>query len=529
MAADRLILIVDDSPEDRAAVRRHLSQDAGADYRFIEAGDGPSGLDACRAEPPACLVLDFDMPGVDGLDFLDALAEFAGRGTIAVVMITGRGNEVTAVGSLKRGAQDYLVKGHYTPGTLRQTVADAIEKVDNQREMATQHAELDRLYREARESDRRKDEFLAMLAHELRNPLAPIRNASKVLRLNPDPEIQRQMGEVIDRQIGHMGRLLDDLLDVSRISRGRITLRREGVDLDEAVNRAVETVRPPADHLGPTLTVTPAAQPITLTADPTRFEQVLINLLTNALKYTDPGGEVRVSVEAAPGEAIVRVSDTGVGIAPEMLSRVFDLFAQADRSLDRSQGGLGIGLTLVRLLVELHGGTVSASSPGLGRGSEFVVRLPTAFEETSPSSVAVGLAGADGVAGADGGAGAVDVVRRRILILDDNAPAAESLAMLVDLSGHEARVAHNGEVALALAPKFRPDVVLLDIGLPGMDGYEVARRLRGLPDAVPTLRLIAVTGYGRDDDRRRGLDAGIDHHLVKPVDYQILERLINEP
>ena len=512
MAAGRLVLIVDDTPEDRAAVRRHLAFDAAAGYRFAEAEDGASGLAACRDEPPGCLLLDFELPGFDGLEFLDALAQTSGRDAFPVVMLTGRGSESIAVESLKRGAHDYLVKGEYTPGILRQTVADAIAKVDNLRELARQHAELERLYREARESDRRKDEFLAMLAHELRNPLAPIRNAVRVLRLSDDRPTQERMGEVIERQVGHMARLLDDLLDVSRISRGRIALRREPVDLGAAVGRAVEAVRPSLEGRGLTLEVEPAPAPATLDADPTRLEQVLVNLLTNAVKYTDPGGSIRVGLETGPAEAVLRVRDTGVGIAPEMLPRVFDLFAQADRSLDRSQGGLGIGLTLVRLLVELHGGTVTVSSPGVGQGSEFVVHLPAATT-TNPAAPAPGAGPADGSA-------------RRVLVVDDNVPAAESLAMLVRLSGHEARVVHDGTAALALAPEFRPDVVLLDIGLPGMDGYEVARRLRSVPGTPPSLLLIAVTGYGREDDRLRSRDAGIDHHLVKPVDFAVLEGLV---
>jgi PAS domain S-box-containing protein len=377
-------------------------------------------------------------------------------------------------------------------------------------------AEAERLYREAREADRRKDEFLAMLAHELRNPLSAVTNALHVLGVpGADGDVRESTRALMARQVRHLTRLVDDLLDVSRLMRGKITLRREPLDLAEVVSRAVEAVRPLVGARRQALEVALPPDPLRMEADPMRLEQVLINLLNNAAKYTEEGG--RISLTAAPedGEIVVRVRDTGMGIAPELLPRVFDLFVQADQSLARSQGGLGIGLTMVRSLTEMHGGRVEAHSAGSGRGSEFVVRLPL-LDGAAPG----GAPARERVAPAESA-----VVARRVLVVDDNDDAAQSLALVLRLAGHHVQVAHDGPEALALAGAHGPEVVLLDIGLPGMDGYEVATRLREM-DGLAGALLVAVTGYGQDEDRRRTRAAGIALHLTKPVAIEELRDLV---
>ncbi|MBI1918938.1 MAG: response regulator [Planctomycetes bacterium] len=377
-----------------------------------------------------------------------------------------------------------------------------------------------RLYGELRASDRRKDEFLAMLAHELRNPLAPIQNALHILeRGEEDREAFDFARAVIGRQVQHLVRLVDDLLDISRIMRGRVELRREQIELSAVVARAVETARPAIDAQRHQLTVALPGEPVRLDADPVRLAQVLANLLLNSAKYTPEGGSIRLSgslTGAAPGEVVLRVRDTGIGIPPEMLPHIFDLFTQVDSSPGRSQGGLGIGLTLVRRLVELHGGRVEAFSKGPGQGSEFTIRLPIldlqfAIEERGD--------------GPHRQSQIQNPTCRRVLIVDDNVDAANSLALMLRLQGHEVLVVHEGPAALEAATEFGPDVGVLDLGMPGMDGYELARRLRRLP-GLESVLLIALTGWGQEEFRRRSKEAGFDHHLVKPADPRSLHELL---
>jgi len=359
---------------------------------------------------------------------------------------------------------------------------------------------------------RRKDEFLAMLSHELRNPLASLVNGVHLLRLQEADEnaIQKQARTIIERQVGHLTRLIDDLLEVSRISTGRIRLHRENIDARGVVQRAVEMVRPLMMERHHELTIDQPPDPVWLYADPTRLEQVLANLLNNAAKYTDPGGRIVATVEPDGDEVVLRVRDTGVGIPPELLPRIFDLFTQAERSLDRSQGGLGIGLTLVKRLVEMHGGTAEVHS-ALGQGSEFVIRLPSGTRpdhETPPDETAQ-----------------KKIAPLQVLVVDDNQDMASSTALVLRAAGHDVRVAHSASDALAIAADYRPKVILLDIGLPGTDGYEVARRLRQLPECQGA-RLIAVTGYGQESDRVLSRQAGFDSHLVKPVDPHQLRTVL---
>ncbi len=361
--------------------------------------------------------------------------------------------------------------------------------------------------------DSRKNEFLAMLSHELRNPLAPLSNAVHMLRLqtNEDP-VQRQARGIIERQVGQLKHLIDDLLEISRITTGRVRLRLERIAISGVVERALETVQPLVTQRRHALTVALPPQPVWLRADAARLEQVVVNLLTNAAKYTDEGGQIWLSVRQEDDAAVLRVRDTGVGIAPELLPRIFDLFTQAERSLDRSQGGLGIGLSLVQHLVELHGGTVEVSSV-LGQGSEFVVRLPAV-----PTSVR--KLPADSIATAPPPARSC-----RVLVVDDNLDAAESMAELLAMHGHEVRMAHDGPAALEAVQQFQADLVLLDIGLPGLTGLEVARRIRQIP-ALANIMLVAMTGYGQETDHRNSKEAGFDHHLVKPANFDQVNKIL---
>jgi signal transduction histidine kinase/ActR/RegA family two-component response regulator len=366
-----------------------------------------------------------------------------------------------------------------------------------------------------READRRKDEFLAMLGHELRNPLAPIMMAVELLRLRlpTTPEVER-IRDVIERQVHHLTRLVDDLLEVSRITLGKIRLDKQVIDARSVVARAVETTRPNFEARKHTLSLDLPAQPISIDGDPVRLAQVLGNLLNNAAKYTQEGGHILLAVSRDGGDVVFRVKDDGIGLTAEMLDRVFDLFAQSDRSIDRSEGGLGIGLTLARRLVEMHDGAIGGASEGLGRGSEFTVRIPALADESAVVVKAQKPAKARGTA------------HLRALVVDDNVDAAEMLAALLESLGHEVRVVHDGGAALEAARELTPDIVMLDIGLPRMDGFEVARRLRERADHVPLL--VAITGYGQHDDRQRSLAAGFDHHLVKPVDRAAIESLLEK-
>jgi CheY-like chemotaxis protein len=370
-----------------------------------------------------------------------------------------------------------------------------------------------------KEADQRKDEFLAMLAHELRNPLAPIRNAMELFRLKglaepPSPELQWAR-EVVERQVQQLTRLVDDLLDVSRISRGKINLLIEPVGLAAVVARAVEISRPLIDARKHHLKSSLPGQAVWVAGDPARLAQVVSNLLNNAAKYTEEGGRIELSVEASCDQAVLRVRDTGVGIAAAILPHVFDLFTQVQGSVSRSEGGLGIGLTLVRSLVEMHGGSVLATSGGLGHGSEFIVRLPLLQEIPA----AAGAVGEQPEWARNGPA-------RRILVVDDNQANAELMALLLRLNGHEVRTAYDGPAALDSARGQPPDVVLCDIGLPGMSGLDVARLLRQDPSLKGTL-LLALTGYGQDEDRLRSQEAGFNAHLVKPVDLEALQALLS--
>jgi PAS domain S-box-containing protein len=370
-----------------------------------------------------------------------------------------------------------------------------------------------------KDADQRKDQFLAMLAHELRNPLAPISNAVQIMKVEgPNGPSFKWSTDVISDQIKHMTRMVDDLLDVSRITRGKVDLQKETIELAAVVDLAVEASRPLIEDYHHDLQITLAGEPIFLQVDPARLAQVLSNLLNNAAKYTDPGGAISLTAEQLGDEVAIRVRDNGIGIPPHLLTKIFDLFTQADQTLSRSRGGLGIGLTLVRSLIEMHDGRVTAHSEGLDQGSEFVVYLAAADRSASrfPNAVATDESRN------------VRLPCRRILVVDDNRSNAESLEVLLRAMGQEVYTAFDGATALEIARQHHPDVVLLDIGLPGIDGYEVARRCREEPE-LARMTLVAMTGYGQDSDRRRSQEAGFNAHLVKPVDREELRLLLHQP
>jgi signal transduction histidine kinase/CheY-like chemotaxis protein len=387
-------------------------------------------------------------------------------------------------------------------------------RLEAEQELLQQGAELQRQMRDAMaESDARKDEFLATLAHELRNPLAPVRNASHILRarMPPTPELQWAR-DVIDRQVTQMARLIDDLMDVARISRGTIELRCEHAALDEVVRDAVETSRPSIDAAGHDLVVRIPSEAIYLDVDVIRLAQVFSNLLNNAAKYTGPGGRIAVTAERDADTVAVTVEDSGIGIPPEMLAQVFEPFTQLDRSLERSKGGLGIGLALAKRLVEMHRGTIVAQSPGTGQGSRFVVRLPLSPQQSaSDAQVSMSPVPARG--------------RKRVLVADDNYDSATSLGILLNDAGYDVRTAGDGSQALETAAQFLPDIILLDIGMPRLNGYEVARHIRGQPWGRKPL-LVALTGWGGPEHRYQTAEAGFDHHLTKPVDPAALTRVL---
>jgi CheY-like chemotaxis protein/two-component sensor histidine kinase len=365
------------------------------------------------------------------------------------------------------------------------------------------------------EADQKKDDFIALLAHELRNPLAPLRNGLEVIKLSAgNPAAVNSVRDMMDRQLSHMVRIIDDLLDVSRIGRNKMELRLERITLEDAVKSAVETAAPTFEAAGVDLQVSLPSKPVILNGDLTRLAQVFSNLLSNSAKYTKRGGRVWLKAKCEGRWIVVSVMDTGIGIPPESLPTIFDMFAQVDRSIERSTGGLGIGLALVKGLTEMHGGTVSAVSEGTNRGSTFTVRLPIADEA---GKVSMQNAAGDGAA---------DAPRKRILVADDNRDSAESMAIMLELLHNEVVTAHDGLQVLAKAEEFRPEVILMDVGMPKLNGLETTKRLRQQPWGRD-VKIIAVTGWGQEGDRERTRSAGCDGHLVKPISLNDLQRLLD--
>jgi signal transduction histidine kinase/CheY-like chemotaxis protein len=409
--------------------------------------------------------------------------------------------------------------------TLNQVLQRANQELESaNRSLQTEVAERARVELALKEADRHKDEFLAMLAHELRNPLAPIHNAVQLMHRQSfaDPQLTWSR-DVIGRQLAHLTRLVDDLLDVSRITRGKINLSKEVIELETLMTRTLETVQPLLEERGHKLTVEVPKGILAVLGDPTRLVQALGNVLGNAAKYTERGGHITLAAAESGAEVVIRVRDNGIGIPAELMPMIFNLFTQLDRTSGPPQSGLGIGLALVQRLVEMHGGSVSARSDGLGKGSEFLIRLPLFIRETVESGQPIQQRSAleQSMTNAEGPAR----TQRRILVADDNNDALESLATLLQLSGHEVYTAANGAMALESAEAHRPEVALLDIGMPKLDGYEVARRIRAQPWGQ-RITLVALTGWGQDSDRRRSQEAGFDSHLVKPLDLDKLMELL---
>jgi len=400
----------------------------------------------------------------------------------------------------------------------RQALEQALRERDRAREALEEAVrERDRAEAVLREADRHKDEFLATLAHELRNPLAPIRSAMQIMRMaEGDHATATAARAMIERQLKHLVRLIDDLMDVSRLTQGKLELRKERVDLAAVLQIAFETNRPLLESKQHRLRIELPPHPLYVEADTTRLAQVFSNLLNNSAKFSDAHGTISIHAARQGRHAVVTVSDCGIGIEPAMLPRVFDMFTQVARGRSASHDGLGIGLTLVRRLVELHGGTVSAHSEGSGKGSAFTVRLDL-----------LEGAGVDCTLAPPSAGGGASQPRGRVLIADDNFDAAQSLALILRMEGHEVRTAGDGLEALEIAEGFQPQIVLLDIGMPKLDGYETARRLRERPWAASAL-LVAQTGWGQEDDKRRAREAGFDRHLVKPLDPEALSDLLEE-
>jgi signal transduction histidine kinase/ActR/RegA family two-component response regulator len=527
------ILVVDDQPAKLLTYEAMLGE---LGETLITASSARQALEHLLRTDVAVMLVDVCMPELDGFELAAMLRAHPRFQKVPIIFVSGvHLTEFDRLKGYASGAVDY-VPVPVVPEILRAKISVFADLFRKTRDLERLNRELEQRVAERtaaleastanlrdreealRETDRRKDEFLAMLAHEIRNPLAPIRTAVQLLRLKELPEAQRTNArDVIERQIEHLVRIIDDLLDVARITRGTITLQPARVDLAEVVARAVETSRPLIDSRRHELVVMLPDEPLNVFGDLTRLSQVLANLLNNAAKYTDPPGRIHVRVERDGGEAVLRVQDNGIGISREMLSRVFDLFAQADRTLERSSGGLGIGLALVRRLVEMHGGSVNAHSDGVGQGTEMVIRLPIGVDDRSAARPQETEAEkAPGASPTGEAAAAPPTPSRRILIVDDNKDAADSMALLVETAGHSARTAYDGHQALDLASAFAPDVLLLDLGVPGLNGFEIARRIRRQPWGQ-TVALIAVTGWGQEQDRRRTTEAGFDAHLIKPV------------
>jgi len=521
-----LLIGTDNTARKQVEAERMLLDQAIRDQQFYTRSLIESNIDALMTTDPRGIITDVNkqmeaLTGstrdeLIGAPFKDCFTD-PERAEAAIKLVLGEGKvtdyELTA---RARDGKQTVVSYNAT------TFHDRERKLRGVFAAARDVTERKRYEQSLQEADRRKNEFLAMLAHELRNPLAPMRNALQIMRLTASREVPRPEDEAIrsasammDRQVGQMVRLVDDLLDVSRISRGTIELRRARTELASAVHHAVEAARAQYKSMEHTLIVTLAREPMYINADPTRLAQVLGNLLNNACKYTPKGGQMRLSAERDDHQVVIRLKDNGIGIAAEELSRIFEMFVQIDTSLERSVSGLGIGLTLVKSLVEMHQGTVHVQSAGLGQGSEFVLRLPIMVEQ--PQSPAPGLT----VGKPTGNAG------RRILVVDDNQDSALSLAGLLKLTGHQTHTASDGQEAVAAALTFLPQVVLLDIGLPTMNGYDACRQIRAQPDGKRML-LIALTGWGQDEDRRKSKEAGFDAHLVKPVDHDQLMKLLAE-
>jgi signal transduction histidine kinase len=508
------ILLVDDQHSKLLTYESILGQ---LGENLIKVSSATEALDCLLRNEIAVVLVDVCMPELDGYELAAMIRQHPRFQRTSIIFVSAiLMTDIDRLRGYESGGVDY-VPVPVVPEILRAKVSIFADLYRKTRALERLNAELEHRVSERtaaleattaalQEADRRKDEFLAILAHELRNPLAPIRTAVQLLRLKELPEAQNARArEVIERQVQHLVCLIDDLLDVSRITRGMITLQREPVLVGAIVARGVETARPLIDARRHELKLELPDELLSVDGDKTRLVQILGNILHNAAKFMEPGGRISLKVTREGQSAVIRVKDTGIGIPADLVPKMFDLFAQVHSKAESSQGGLGIGLALVRRLVEMHGGAVAAFSDGPGRGTELVVRLPLLAAE--PTTAAIPSSESPAIPRLSG---------RRILVADDNADAVDALALLLQLAGHEVRTAHDGVEALEVAETFDPEVVLLDLGMPRMDGYEAARRLR---QRFPGNRvtLVAVTGWGQQQDRQRTAEAGFDVHLVKPV------------
>jgi signal transduction histidine kinase len=517
-------LLVDDLEENLLSLDALLRREG---LVLLKARSGDEALELLLRYDVALALVDVQMPGLNGFELAELMRGNVRSRHVPIIFVTaGNADAQWRFRGYEAGAVDFIQKP-IEPDILRNKAGIFFELYQQRQQIAAQRDALMAQADALKQADIRKDEFLALLAHELRNPLAPLRHGLDILRRSPDGQSAADIRDMMDRQLSHLVRLIDDLLDVSRVSQGKIELRKERLQAAEICRSALETSMPLIDAAGHTLTVDLPAEAIWFDADLTRLAQVISNLLNNAAKYTPEGGRITLSVQAEGEAAIISVSDNGIGIPADMLPKVFQLFAQVDNHLDRAQGGLGIGLALVKQLVAMHGGTVEVASHGVGQGSVFTVRLPVSGgpePEVTPQSIDIGI-DIDTDIDIDIGIEAAPTRRLKVLVVDDIQEIAQTVGWMLEEIGHDYLLVDDGRNALQAAKEFAPDVVLLDIGLPGMDGYAVCRAFRQ-DERFRRTPIIAQTGWGRERDKMLASEAGFDHHLVKPVGLADLERLL---
>jgi signal transduction histidine kinase len=503
-------LLVDDLEENLLSLGALLRRDG---LELLKARSGDEALELLLRNDVALALVDVQMPGLNGFELAELMRGNERTRRVPIIFLTaGAADSQRRFRGYEAGAVDFINKP-IEPDVLRSKAEVFFELYRQRQQIAAQRDELKAHADALKEADRRKDEFLATLAHELRNPLAPLRHGLDLLRRSPEGRDAADIRDMMDRQLVHLVRLIDDLLDVSRVSQGKIELRRERIEAADVFRSALEVSRPLIESAGHSLIVDLPASPIWLDADLTRLAQVVGNLLNNAAKYTPARGRISLSVQAQGDAAVIVVSDNGIGIPADMQSKVFELFAQVDNHLERARGGLGIGLALVRQLVAMHGGSVEARSAGAGRGSVFTVRLPLATGAELPfASPSVDTQ-------------PVPTRRLKVLVVDDGVEVAQTVGWMLEEIGHDYFLVHDGREALQAAKDFGAEVVLLDIGLPGMDGYAVCRAFRR-DELFKNTPIIAQTGWGQERDKSLASEAGFDHHLVKPVALEDLERLL---
>ncbi len=508
-------LLVDDLEENLLSLEALLRRDG---LVCLKARSGDEALELLLANDVALALVDVQMPGLNGFELAELMRGNERSRRVPIIFVTaGNADSQRRFRGYEAGAVDFIHKP--IEADILRSKADVFFELYRQRQqIAAQRDELKAHSDALEEADRRKDEFIATLAHELRNPLAPLRHGLDVLRKSPDRADAADVREMMDRQLVHLVRLIDDLLDVARVSQGKIELRRARIQAADVIRSAVESSQPLIESAGHSLAVDLPPAPIWLDADLTRLAQVVGNLLNNAAKYTPEGGQIDVSLRTDAADAIITVSDNGLGIPSDMQAEVFQLFAQVENHTDRARGGLGIGLALVKQLVAMHDGSVGAQSAGPGQGSVFTVRIPLAE---------AGEAGAGRASEpqAEPSAAAGPGQAKKVLVVDDDIAVAQTVGWMLEEIGHEYELIHDGRQAVQAALDFRPDAILLDIGLPVMDGYAVCRALRQQEPFKHTL-IIAQSGWGRDEDKASAEEAGFDHHLVKPVAYKELERIL---